>query len=296
MKKILLAGSDGLIGSHLFQTLTQSGYEVHGLGNYKDKKEQNFSKVDLTNAEQCEAFARDAESYEILIFLVALAHSKGKGKDYPAFHTVNVQTLINLTNALKKHNKLPKQIIFSSSISIYGERWRTKYYPERLSPKGKTPYARTKIEAEAYLLKNFKEQSWILRFAPVYAKNFTLNIDRRTKIKTYYFRISRGRKKLSLLNIHNISNTILGIVQSRIPSGVYNLADTKTYTYNDLLNIQKADKIFPFPKFFIWALFVLGSMAKNSFLIENSIKLATDNIYPSDKIQQYIKLGFTLND
>jgi len=295
-KKILIAGSDGFIGSHLYKTLTRAGYTVHGLGNYQRGDNTNFSHIDLTDYEQTDAFVRQTEPFDALIFLVALAHSKGKGKDYPAFRKVNVQTLIHLMTALQKHDKLPAQIIFSSTISVYGERWKTTRYAEDSPLMGKTPYARTKIEAENYLLEHFKEHSRILRFAPVYAENFTLNIDRRTKIKNQYFRVGDGTKKLSLLNIKNISGTALALLQNNIAPGVYNLADAPVYTYNDLLRRQKAGHIRTVPVIAVRAFFLLGFLLKNNFLMENSIKLATDNVYPSDKIQQYTKLDYTLND
>ncbi len=296
VKKIVIAGSDGFIGSHLYKSLTDAGYDVFGLGNYQAGHSENFSRVDLTDYEQTDTLIRQSEPFDALVFLVALAHSKGKGKEYPAFRIVNVQTLINLTSALRKYDKLPKQIIFSSTISVYGERWKTSRYTEDSQLMGKTPYARTKIEAENFLLKHFKEQSWILRFAPVYAENFTLNIDRRTKIKNRYFRVGAGTKRLSLLNIKNISSAVLAILQNKINPGIYNLADATLYTYTDLLNRQNAKNIRTVPAIAVRTFFLLGSVIKNNFLIENSIKLATDNVYPSDKIQQSIKLDYDLND
>ena len=42
-------------------------------------------------------------------------------------------------------------------------------------------------------------------------------------------------------------------------------------------------------------LYVVGKMMNNIFLKENATKLISDNIFPSDKIREYIELPNTLN-
>ena len=47
------------------------------------------------------------------IFLVGLAHKKGKGKELGEFRRINNQTLVNLLSKLDEKNKLPERIIFA---------------------------------------------------------------------------------------------------------------------------------------------------------------------------------------
>jgi nucleoside-diphosphate-sugar epimerase len=188
------------------------------------------------------------------------------------------------------------KIIFSSTISVYGENWYRQKYDEKLSLYPKSPYAKTKMEAENYLLENYKENSWILRFSPVYADNFKLNIDRRTKIKNNFYCVGDGKAKLSLINIENIENVIKSIINNKIPSGTYNLADKKDYNYLDLLKWQDAKKIIHIPKLFMFLIYKLGQLIQKNNLIENSIKLSTDNIYTTEKISKYSNLDKELKD
>lgn len=294
MEKILIAGSDGFIGSHLSQELA-SEFDVYGLGNYKDMG-NGYKQIDLTDIHTTKEYVKKSPKFDTLIFLVALAHSKGKNKQYNVFHNVNVQTLINLISCFREFDKVPTQIIFSSTISVYGETKSQIEYPETTPLQGQTPYAQTKIEAEEYLLKEFAAKSWILRFAPVYADNFKLNIKRRTQIKNTFFQVSNGQNRLSLLNISNIITAIRNICQHKVPPDIYNLSDTRIYTYIDLLAHQQAQKHIRIPEIFIKAAWLAGKLLKNNFLIENSVKLATDNIYPSTKLQKFIPLNGTLND
>jgi len=229
-----------------------------------------------------------------LIFLIGLAHFKGSKKEYNYFKKINLITLKNTLNILKKNNCLPSKIIFASTISIYGDSNDKGIYFEESKKKPESPYAMTKLEAEEFLLKNFSERLWILRFAPVYSESFKLNIDRRTKMGCFFFRVQNGLTKLSLCNIQNIEVTILGIIDDLVPPGTYNLSDFYNYNYNDLLSFNSAKNILPIPKFFVMITYQLAKIFKNIYFKENSIKLIKDNLYPSSKLNNYIKLPFKL--
>jgi len=111
-----------------------------------------------------------------------------------------------------------------------------------------------------------------------------------------YYKVGKGEKKLSLCNIENIKTVIDGIIEEEVPAGVYNISDPIAYTYKDLLKHQGASFVFRIPVLAIRLLYILGRITNNIFLKENSIKLITDNIFPSDKIQKYIRHNSTIND
>jgi len=163
-----------------------------------------------------------------------------------------------------------------------------------LSPN--SPYAKTKILAEKYLTKYFKENSWILRFAPVYSNQFKLNIERRTKIKNRFYKVGDGTNKLSLLNIKNISYIIKEIIADKIPPDIYNLADTQIYDYDGLLKNRGASNVLSIPKFIPIFAYYIGKLTNNIFLLENSVKLISDNIYSTKKLQKYTQLPFTIKN
>ena len=295
MKKILIAGGKGFIGSHLISSLEKQA-AITCFDNSPSQSAENFIKVDLTDINKVNQIVDKCGYFDVLIFLVGLAHAKGKGKDLPEFEKVNYQTLVNLLTTLKTVGKTPSKIIFASTISVYGERYDQNRYNEVLEPIPFSPYAVTKLQAEQYLSDNFSNKSWILRFAPVYSSNFLLNINRRTKIGNGFYKIGNGTEKLSLCNIENIKTTIEGIIDGVVPAGVYNISDSMSYSYNDLLNHQGASFVFRIPVLAIRLLYILGRITNNIFLKENSTKLITDNIFPSDKIQKYIKLISTISD
>ena len=261
-----------------------------------DKPTNNIINIDLNDKEKVNEFLKEYSRFDIIIFLVGLAHAKGKGKDLPEFTNINYQTLLNLLTALKRNNKVPAKIIFASTISVYGERYNQDVYTESLEPNPFSPYAVTKLQAEQYLLDNWKDRSWILRFAPVYSANFFLNINRRTKMGKWCYKIGNGSKKLSLCNIENIKSAVEGIIDEKVPAGVYNISDPQSYSYNDLLKYVNAKWIIPMPRILVKGLYYIGKVMNNIFLKENATKLISDNIFPSDKIRSFVDLPATLND
>jgi nucleoside-diphosphate-sugar epimerase len=284
-----------MIGSFLYNSFNKD-YSITALDYSNGPIEENFFSLDLTQEADVKTFAEKSPTCDALIFLVGLAHKKGKGKELDEFRRINKQTLVNLLSKLDEKNKLPEKIIFASTISVYGEKYHQSVYGEDSGKKPFSPYAVTKLEAEQYLLDNFAEKSWILRFAPVYSSNFLLNINRRIRMGSKFYRVGKGSRKLSLCNIENIRVAVEAIIKDKVPAGIYNLSDPKEYTYIELLRCQKANWVLPIPAFSVRLLYYLGKFFNSTFLKENSVKLISDNVFPSDKIRSYVELPSVIND
>ena len=295
MNNILIAGANGFIGSFLYNRFNKD-YSITALDYSKGLIKDNFFPIDLTQETDLETFAKKSPKYDALIFLVGLAHAKGKGKDLPEFKKVNYQTLVNLLSTFDNNNKILKKIIFASTISVYGEKYYQSIYTEDSVKKPFSSYAVTKLQAEQYLKENFGNRSWILRFAPVYSSDFLLNINRRIRMGSKFYRVGKGSRKLSLCNIENIGVAVEAIIKDKVPAGIYNLSDQKDYSYNELLKKQQAKWILPIPKFIIKMAYVFGKVTGNIFLKENAVKLLTDNVYPSNKIRSHVNFSATLNN
>jgi len=294
MNNILLAGANGFIGTFLYSRFHKH-YSITALDYSKGMIEDNFFSIDLIQEADVENFADKSPKCDALIFLVGLAHKKGKGQEIDEFRRINKQTLINLLLTLDKKNKLPKKIIFASTISVYGEKINQNTYHEDSEKTPFSPYAVTKLETEEYLQNNYGTQSWILRFAPVYAPDFQLNINRRTKSGGYFYKVGDGKKKLSLCNLENIGFAVQGIIEDKVPSGIYNISDENEYSYNDLLKYVNAKWVISVPKVIVKGLYYVGKVMNNIFLKENATKLISDNIFPSVKIREFIDMPNTLD-
>ena len=291
---IMLSGADGMIGKSLVELFKQKN-ELTTIGFYSQGSELTYSG-DLSDREFVHHIAETCQKPAVLIFLVGLAHKKGKGAEYDLFEQVNLLTLINLIKGLDKEKKLPGKIIFASTVSVYGERSSVSSYDETIPLQPFSPYAVTKLKAEQFLINNYPGSSFIFRFAPVYSKDFMLNIERRAKIGRYFYRVGNGESKLSLCNLKNIQKAFDGVINDQVPAGIYNLSDYRDYTYNDLIEFMGGSKVLRFPRLFMKIPYLFGKITGNIFLKENSLKLLKDNTFPSTKIRQFVNMPYGLSD
>jgi dTDP-L-rhamnose 4-epimerase len=131
MTTVLVTGGAGFIGSHLVDTLIESGYrvrvfdnlepQVHGL---KPKKpdyvnaQAEFVKGDVRDAKQLEKAVADVD----VVFHEASAVGSGQSLlEVSKYVAVNSLGTANLLQILIKKRMRIKKLIVASSMSVYGE-------------------------------------------------------------------------------------------------------------------------------------------------------------------------------
>ena len=94
MKKILITGSSGYIGSHLSKMLVNLCYEVHGLDIKKPLyAPHNFSEIDITNK-----LTNFFPHYDCIIHLAALVQVGESNKIPSQYYHNNIQGTIQALN------------------------------------------------------------------------------------------------------------------------------------------------------------------------------------------------------
>jgi UDP-glucose 4-epimerase len=132
MKKILVTGGTGFIGSHTVVELQHNGYNVIIVDNLSNSTidvldniaaisgiKPFFEQFDLADqALTADFFRRNTDIDGIIHFAAfkAVGESMAKPLDY---YRNNLQSLINLLEGMKTHN-IPN-IVFSSSCTVYGQ-------------------------------------------------------------------------------------------------------------------------------------------------------------------------------
>ncbi|WP_294168569.1 NAD(P)-dependent oxidoreductase [uncultured Clostridium sp.] len=296
--KIIITGIYGIVGSYLCNKLKNT-HEIIGIGKRQSWAGcHKYYSCDISNKEGIKRIFNENKDVEVIIHCAAIAHNKGNDLSRDNFMKVNYEAtkyLIELSNEILEL----KNFIFVSTISVYGERLDKDIYIESDSCEPKSPYAVAKKLSEDYIIENCKSNYTILRLAPVYSKDFTLNIERRTKIKGIPYVVGNGKQKLSLCNIKNIYKSIKYIIDNaeREINEVYNISDNTVYEFKDLLNFVDAKRKILFPKFAFKALYIINYRTiKKQFIHENTIKLISDNIYSCKKINIKIKMKYGIKD
>ncbi len=178
MKKILVTGGAGYIGSHTCVELLNAGYELVVLDNFSNSKPEVLEKIkkitgkdfkfyecDYTSAEALEKVFVENEIGQVINFagFKAVGESVAKPLEY---YTNNVYGALNLLQIMKKYNV--KDFVFSSSATVYGDPERIPIDEECMVGGTTNPYGTSKYMIELILKDLYKsDPTWnivILRY------------------------------------------------------------------------------------------------------------------------------------
>jgi len=159
MKKILVTGGLGYIGSHTVVELQSAGFEVLIIDDLSNSsievldgittithKKPLFVKLDLRNKKGVSEFFDAHQGIEGIIHFAA-SKAVGESVDKPLlYYENNLTTLVYLLQECEKHQI--KNFIFSSSCTVYGEPDSLPITEEAPVKKAMSPYGNTKQISE----------------------------------------------------------------------------------------------------------------------------------------------------
>ena len=157
MKKILVTGGAGYIGSHTCIELAASGFEyiiIDNLINSKPEvinrlnkitgKRVEFLNVDICDEIQLSALFKEHQFYSVIHF--AGLKAVGESCEYPLrYYENNISGTLTLLKTMHNHNV--KRIIFSSSATVYGDPASTPI-TEDFPTSTTNPYGYSKLAIE----------------------------------------------------------------------------------------------------------------------------------------------------
>ena len=223
-KNCLIFGGSGQIGRHLIRKLTKNNYRetvvtrnIHQKGHIiKTQGNAGFINIVEANIFDETKIKKLFEEADICINLIGILFEK-KGNSFNNIHTVFPSILAKLC---KQYNL--KHFIHLSALGIN----------EAIDSK----YAKTKIEGEKEILKNFS-LSTILRPSIVYSvdDNFTTNfmtlLNRLPIFPLYY----SGRTKFMPIHSSDLVNVIFNVITQNIYSQIIECVGPETITFKQIL-------------------------------------------------------------
>jgi nucleoside-diphosphate-sugar epimerase len=155
MRRYLVTGAAGFIGSHLTERLLSLGEPVRALDNFSTGRRTNLTACEgQVGFELREGDLRDLEiarravkGIEIIFHQAAIPSVPRSVADPLSAHEANITGTLNLLIAARDADV--KKFIYASSSSVYGP---TSQLPQRetMPPNPASPYALTKFAAERY--------------------------------------------------------------------------------------------------------------------------------------------------
>lgn len=226
MEKLLFTGGTGFLGRNIKPILDRM-YDVTTIG---------IMEADMIKSN----FVLDAPSlptqYDIVLHAAGKAHVNPKTEaERKSFYDVNLTGTIHLCEALERSG-VPRAFVFISTLSVYGDEPGTMDTEDSRPLVGSSPYADSKIKAEAYLAEWCKKNNvilGILRPSLLAGKGAPGNLGAMVNgIKSgAYLSIAGGKARKSVLMADDIAN-LVPLVAAK--GGVYNVCDDHNPSFGEL--------------------------------------------------------------
>jgi len=262
MKKVLVSGGAGYIGSVLVKLLLQSGYKVRVIDNLRFGGE---AIVDLLNDDNFEFFKGDTRNNEDLekavqgvdyiAHLAAIVGDPACAKEPDLAKATNLDATKNFYQIANKNGI--KKFVFASTCSNYGKMKDAGAFvneESELSPV--SLYAETKVAVENYLLEQDKNnvcKPTNLRFSTVYGLSprirFDLTVNEFTKElamerELVIFGEQFWRPYCHVVDLARGVLTILDAYEEKVAFEVFNVGNTDE-NYQKKMIVDEIQKQLP---------------------------------------------------
>lgn len=258
MKRILVTGAAGFIGSHLCEALLARGDAVIGLDNFNDYydpaiKRRNIAglpasgRFTLYERDICDEaalldlFAR--ERPDVVVHLAARAGVRPSIQDPNLYHRVNVMGGQHVLDACRRYPV--SHLVFASSSSVYGGSTDVPFRETDPVARPVSPYAATKRmnELQAHVYSHlYGLHVTMLRFFTVYGPRqrpdmavhqFTRRIFEGAPVPMF----GDGTSQRDYTYIDDIIDGVLRCVDTPFRYEIFNLGESRTTRLRDLITL-----------------------------------------------------------
>lgn len=247
--KILVTGASGFVGRNLIDYLKR----------YPDVEVEIIS---LRNPKWIDVELND---YNAIIHLAGKAHDTSNTSDDNSYFEINRDLTIKLFKKFKDSNV--KDLLYFSSVKAVADSVEG-ILTENVLPNPITPYGRSKMEAENFLISEpikDEQRVFILRPCMIHGPGNKGNLNLLFNVvqKGLPWPLGAFHNERSFLSIDNLSFLIYQILNNNtLKSNVYNLADDEFVSTNQLVDLISK---------------VLGKKSKslniNTSIIKNLVKI-----------------------
>lgn len=260
MKKALVTGGCGFIGSHLVELLLNEDYEVNVLDNMSTGRKSNLNNV--SGKKKLEVFEGDLNDSsliqeslidcEYIFHLAALADIVPSILDPSGYFNTNVNGTVNLLEVARKSNI--KKLVYSASSSCYGI---PDIYPtsESADIKPMYPYAFTKwIGEQAVLhwgkvynlpvisLRLFNVYGPRSRTSGTYGAVFGVFLAQKLAGRALTV-VGDGSQTRDFTYVSDVAKAFLAAAESRVTNDIFNVGSKNTYSVNYLTSLLGGETV-----------------------------------------------------
>lgn len=276
--KITITGITGFVGHNLSDFLKSENYIVNGLSL------RNPWEYDVNT--------------EAIIHLAGKAHDTSASTDPNSYFKINRDLTVILFNQFLKSNT--RDFLYFSSVKAAADTV-DGILDENHHSNPQTPYGKSKLAAEEYLLKQnlpSGKRLFIIRPCMIHGPGNKGNLNLLYKVveKGLPWPLASFENQRSFLSIDNLNFLILKMLENdEVSSGIYNFADDETLSTNDLVSIiantsGKRDKLWKINPTVILSLAKMGDVLKLPLNSERLKKLTESYMVSNTKIKTALGL------
>ena len=277
--KIIITGAAGFVGSNLSKYLEEKGNVV--------------GKLSLRNPDWI--LNKNAD---VIIHLAGKAHDTSNTSADDEYFKINRDLTIQLFDEFL--NSEIRDFIYFSSVKATADTIEG-ILDENHPSDPKTPYGKSKLEAENYLLAQELPENkrlFIIRPCMIHGPGNKGNLNLLYKVveKGIPWPLADFDNQRSFLSIDNLNFLIERIVSEKsIKSGIYNFSDDQALSTNDLVKIiantsGKKERLLKIPKNLISFVAKTGDRLKLPLNSERLKKLTENYIVSNQKIKKELHL------
>lgn len=247
MNTILITGANGFVGSNLYDALSSDfhliGLDITGPGNYPPG--DLFGWDDLAKLPPLDA----------IIHLAGKAHDTANTAREEEYVEVNVRLTKTIFDYFLQSGA--EKFIFFSSVKAVADTVQGDVLTEEAIPDPKTPYGKSKLEAEEYIqqlcpakrseagsaasrLPLPAKQIYILRPAMIHGpgNKGNLNLLYRVVKSGIPWPLGAFDNRRSFASMGNVSFVIRRLLEKPIHPGTYQVADDEPVSTNELIRLM----------------------------------------------------------
>ncbi|MDQ0067544.1 nucleoside-diphosphate-sugar epimerase [Chryseobacterium lathyri] len=285
---MLFTGANGFLGRNVIPLLREKEFHVKTFGTSNADYMYN-----ITNT-----IVPFDEKFDAIFHAAGKAHSIPQNQaDEQLFYTVNYEGTRNLCEALE--SALPKYFIFISTVAVYGRDFGESIN-ENAALEGYTPYAKSKIMAEKFLIdwcRTNNVKLFILRPSLIAGPNPPGNLgDMISAVKNgRYFNIAGGKARKSILWVEDLAEITANIVGKN--GGIYNICDDENPSFKEIsdkiANILNKKSPASIPYFVAKLIAKMGDLFGNKAPINSSrLRKITDSLtFSNEKIKRELEFN-----
>jgi nucleoside-diphosphate-sugar epimerase len=309
MQKILITGYTGFIGSNITKYLKDD--ILYGVDIIKkDSVSKNYTWEALS----------ECTDIDCIIHLAGKAHDTWNNSEEKEYFDINV----GLTQKVFQHflNSNATKFIFFSSVKAVADSVRGAYLTEDELPYPKTPYGKSKLEAEIYLADELEKwrvsdtsaslsaggakgrngditekKIYILRPCMIHGpgNKGNLNLLFKMQQKGLPWPLGAFENKRSFCAIENLLYVVQQLIDKNIAPGIYQVADDEALSTNELIKLiaesqDKEARIWNIPAGFIEAIARFGSIFHLPLNRERLKKLTESYVVSNQKIKRALAI------